>query len=183
MRKGRKRVFFCVCVLGRAAPPGSPFTAVDRASPPPLAIAAPAAPGAGQKPKLPAAHPSPFTPSSELPRPPHRTRHAEEEHLEALFQPFTIVIIITTSNQEMLLRRQSYSPRRRVTQGRSKPATNPGRGRRGAAPRSLSQASPPCKTPPPPQPAAPSLSAPLGTGNAGAALRHSRAAPRRRCLC
>lgn len=180
-----------MCVLGRAAPQGSPFTAVDGASPPPLAIAAPAAPGAGQKPKLPAGQqgraaprlppcpPQPLYPFLWAPQAPTKARHAEEEHLEALFQPFTIVIIITTSNQEMLLRRQSYSPRRRVTQGRSNPLRI-----QAVAGGALPPAPSPRPHPharPPPAPARCSL--PRCPPRYRYRWCHSRAAPRRRCLC
>lgn len=69
-----------------------------------------------------------LSPPPTFPLPPHLTRtqtqaQAEEEHLEALFQPFTIVRI-TTSSQEMLLKGDDSltAPRRRVRQrGRSKP--------------------------------------------------------------
>lgn len=46
--------------------------------------------------------------------------HAEQEHLEALFQPFTIVRT-TTSSQEMSLRRHSLTAPRRRARRRQKP--------------------------------------------------------------
>lgn len=54
-----------------------------------------------------------------VPSCPTEPHQPEEEHLEALFQPFTI-IRITTSSQEMLLRRRrSYSPGEGRHKGRS----------------------------------------------------------------
>lgn len=100
-----------------------------------------------------------------FPASPQTHTHAEEEHLEALFQPFTIVRI-TTSNQEMLLRRrQSYSPLQEgKTERQKQTGMNSLQGRRGSAPAPpptelLSQALHPCTNPPPlpPPPALASL--------------------------
>ena len=77
----------------------------------------------------------PTPPLPSLPSPPQTHAHVEQEHLEALFQPFTIVRI-TTSSQEMLLRRrQSYSPSQEgATERQKQTGMNSLHGRRGSAP-------------------------------------------------